>query len=57
MCIAILVVKKGLFIEVVRSLAIELLEHLRTTEITNKSPEEGLRQIAHNLLNQLLDER
>lgn len=49
--------KKGLFIEVVRSLATEFLEHLRTTEITNKSPEEGLRQIAHNLLNQLLDER
>lgn len=49
--------KKGLFIEVVRSLAAEFLEHLRTTEITHKTPEEGLRQIAHNLLNQLLDER
>lgn len=49
--------KKGLFIEVIRSLASEFLEKVRSTEITGKTPSEGLRQVAHNLLAQLLDER
>ncbi len=49
--------KKGLFLEVVRRLASESLDVVRSTEITGKTPEESLGQIAQNLLSQILEER
>ena len=49
--------KKGLFIEVIRSLATEFLESVRATEITGQTAKDGLRQVARNLLTQFLDER